>query len=246
MTLLKLVERMRNTLDDKGGTNGDWTDSSIQSRLRWTNEELIGYINEAERETAIRTHELIDAETSEVCQIDVVTGTHTYEIHNKIITIERAKLLTGLRPLSETSWKDIEAVRPDWETATGTPEYYMRDWQKGKIRLYPIPIADGTLNLNVYRLPLDDMELDSWDADEPEIDAQYQDKMLSWGMHLAYQKDEPNTLDPDKVMFYLQKFESEVGPSVNMYSIERRKKKNRQTGYGGIRQTTGGSSNRMR
>lgn len=237
---------MRTTLDDKGGTNADWSADDVQSRLRWTNEELADYINAAERETALRTHNLIESEYDRMCSISVVTGTASYDLHSKLLTIERAKLANEIHPLIEASWRDIEALRSDWETQTGRPEYYMRDLQKGKIRLYPIPIADDTMSLFCYRLPLSNMELDSWDSDEPELDEQYHTKMLSWAYHLAYQKDEPNTLDPDKVLFYSQKFDMEIGSPTNMYAYERRKRKNRGTPYSGISQTSFNSHDRVR
>lgn len=246
MTLRELITIMRDTLDDKGGRKVDWTDTTKQSLLRWTNEELTRYINAAERETAVRTHSLIESELSSVCKINVVAGTSTYKLHPKILMIENVQLDLGRYPLTEISWRDAQGMKPDWQTYEATPSDYMRDWQKGKIRIYPTPLVDDTLRLMTYRLPMSDMTMDNWESDDPEIDEQWQDKMLSWAMHMAYQKDEPNTLDPDKVMFYLQKYESEIGPQVNLYAIERRKQKNRQTGYGGIRQTTGGSHNRLR
>jgi hypothetical protein len=246
MTLKELIASMRTTLDDKGGTNGDWTADDVQSRLRWDNEELTRYINAAERETAIRTRNLIESESPSICTIAVTTGVSTYKVHPKIITIERAKLDNEIHPVSEISWRDAELTRPDWETYSARPEYYFRDWQKGKLRLYPTPIADDTLRLTVYKLPSSDMALDSWEADEPELDEQYHEKMLSWAFHLAYQKDEPNTLDPDKVLFYSQKFDMEIGLPVNMYADERRKRKNRGTRYGGISQTSFRSTTRVR
>ena len=237
---------MRTTLDDKGGSKVDWTDDSVQSLLRWSNEELTDYINAAERETAIRTNTLIESESTAVCRISVTAGTDVYKLHPKIITIERAKLENGLYPQEEISLRDAEGQRADWETYSKEPDYYFRDWQKGKIRIWPTPIADDTLRLMVYRLPLGDMDLENWESEEPEIHEQFQDKMLSWAMHLAYQKDEPNTLDPDKVLFYEQKYTAEIGPARDMYTLERRKRKSRQTGYGGIRQTSTNSNNRLR
>jgi hypothetical protein len=246
MTLKQLIARMRSTLDDKGGTNGDWTADDVQSRLRWDNEELAGYINAAERETALRTQNLIESESVAVCRIAVTAGTDMYKLHPKLLFIQRAKLDNELHPLSEISWRDAEGTRGDWDTYTARSEYYIRDLQKGKIRLYPTPIADGTLRFIATRLPLSDMELDSWEADEPELDEQYHEKMLSWAFHLAYQKDEPNTLDPDKVLYYSQKFDMEIGLPVNMYAYERRKRKNRGTGYAGIHQTSFNSADRLR
>ena len=246
MTLINLIKRMRSTLDDKGGTNGDWTLAEVQSRLRWDNEELIGYINAAERETAIRTQNLIESESTAVCALAITNGTDTYRLHKKLLSIERAKLDNEIHPLIEISWRDAEAMRPDWDTYIARPEYYIRDLQKGKVRLYPTPIADDTLRFITSRLPLSDMELDNWDGDEPELDEQYHEKMLSWAFHLAYQKDEPNTLDPDKVLYYSQKFDREIGPPVSMYAHERRKRKNRGTQYTGIPQTSFRSSSRLR
>ena len=56
MNLLQLVTHLRlYILDDSGGTGVDWeaitaTQNSSHNLLRWTNEELVAYINEAERQ----------------------------------------------------------------------------------------------------------------------------------------------------------------------------------------------------
>lgn len=236
MTLLELVTNLRTMLDDKGGDKDvDWTDEANIRLLRWSNATLVDYINEAERETATRTLVLTDASTVDIVEIDiVVASTALYDLSPKILHVRRAKQDAYPLSLRQVSWKDLESLDNEWTTRVGQPTMYILDWAKDKILLYPIPKVVDKLRLNVYRLPLDDMSRDSWEAEEPEIPEEYQIKMLSWAAHLAYNVDEPNILDPKRSEYFELKYDREIGPAVSMYSVDRKKKPKRQIRYGGI------------
>lgn len=233
MTLQELITDIRTRLlDDTGGAGTDWTLEASKRLLRWSNQELTELINEAMRETARRVKSITDNQT-----INVIAGTGSYSLDPLAFKIRRAKLasVTTAGTLDEVSWKDLDAMRPDWETRTGTPTHYMLDWEKGRVTLYPIPIVDDILNLNVYRYPESDMTLDNWDSDEPELEEEYQRNALYWAAKLAYEKDEPNSIDDERVIKMEATYISHFGVPESAYAIERKKRTKRSISYGGIK-----------
>ena len=234
MILLNLIAELRNLLDDKGGHSTDWELDASQSLLRWSNDELLVLLNEAEREVCRRTDLLSDNITEEVVDIDVITDEEHYTLSPLITKVRRYRLVSTDKTLEKVSWKDLEDIDPIWDSRTGTPTKIVDDLNTGQFKLYPIPIVDDTIKLIVYRLPLDDLVWANRDWQEPEIPAEYHRKMLHWAAHLAYEKDEPNTLDRNKSDYHRQKFEHEFGPKTDAYSQERKKRVNRGIKYGGL------------
>lgn len=237
MTLIELVTALRkNILQDTGGHGFDWEDSTNEEPLKWSNSELVDYINAGEQEIARRTRILTDATSTELTRINVKSGTHTYDLDTRIIDVTRAKLASARTSLVPISFEVLDSRYNSWESDTGTVYNYILDWEYGKIRLYRTPTEDGSLELRVVRLPLDPMTWDNRESAEPEIPAHMQYPMLYWAAHLAYQKDEPNTLDPERANYFEGKFANEVGPRTDFYSEQKRKmKRPRGITYGGIR-----------
>lgn len=235
MTLIELITELRNLLEDTGGHGIDWVNINNEHLLKWTNSELVLFLNEAEKEVARRTHILFDSETPEIVEIPVLVDEGSYVLHPSIIRIRRAKLDSQTRALDMTSWRDQEALDPDWENKNGTARSLIRDWSFGRIRLVAIPAIADTLRLSVYRLPLEDMEWTQRASAEPEIPIEYHQKLLYWAAHLAYEKDEPNTEDAKRSEIFELKFEREIGPKEDAYSQERKKRTKRNIAYGGIR-----------
>lgn len=196
MTLRDLLSLVRNEIDD------------VTAPYLWTDPELIEYAVDAENEAARRARLLIDSSTVAVCQIAVVAATAAYDLDSRVIFIRRGKLSSEELPLSRAQMRDLDNALPNWEADTGTPSHFVTDFETGKIRLYPIPTANTTLNLTVVRLPLADMN----DLDEsPEINARYHRSLRYWIMHRAYGKQDSETKDEKKSLENLAKFEQEFG-----------------------------------
>lgn len=196
MTLRELLEITRNELDD------------VEGKYLWSDEELIEYAVDAENEAARRARLLIDSSTAAVRQIAVVAGTALYDLDERVIFIRRAKLASEELPLRRAQMTDLDQYLPNWEADTDTPTHFVSDYETGKVRLYPIPTANGTLNMTVVRLPLNDMN--SLD-DTPEINARYHRSLRYWLMYRAYSKQDTETKDEGKAMKNLALFEAEFG-----------------------------------
>lgn len=241
MTLRELITALReDILDDDGGNGVDWTDETINVALRWNNAALTRFINEAQNEVVRRIKCIRDPSMT----ISVTAGESLYKLDDTILDIERAKLASNGRRLMEASWEDMEQNTKKWEDLTGEPQYFISDWQSGYIKLNPTPEADDVIHLVVERLPKKALRLAQWESDKPEIHEQWQYKMLNWAAHLAYVKDEPNSLDNKKGDLHENLFTRDFGYPDNAYAVQRKKAPKRPIVYGGIPQQSADTTNR--
>lgn len=232
MTLIQLIEHLRvSILDDTGGTAVDWTtvsETDIEAyQLRWSNEELTRFINEAQNKVC--SGSLVLRKSEEDFYINVVAGTAEYDYNPLIIKIKSAVLGSEAKELYPTEFEQLIGIK-DWRTKEHTPTHYVVDESAYKIRLYPIPVINDELQLIYNRLPLTPLDWATPDG-VPEIPEQYQIDMLDYAAHMAYMKDEANTLDPQKAITHLQKFNAQFSNNSAYTETRRRRTSNRGTRY---------------
>lgn len=236
MTLFDLVKHLRESiLDDTGGVGVNWedvTEDDIDNyQLRWSNEELSRFIAEAQRKAARNALMIRKSEETDF-DIAVVAGTAQYIYNSKIVRIKSVESDSNGKHLRPAEYEQIEGIR-NWRTKEGTPEYFIVDRNAKTIRLYPKPTEDDTLYLTYNRLPLVDPTWDLPDA-ELELPEEYQLDMLDYAAHMAYMKDEANSLDAQRAITFLQKFTANFG-EVSAYAEERRRRSaGRTIRYGGL------------
>ena len=68
--------------------------------------------------------------------------------------------------------------------------------EKHKLRAWPLPFDDATVELRVFRLPLEPIT-DIGDQ-ELEVDEQHHNALLLWMKHLAFSKQDAETFDRGK------------------------------------------------
>ena len=160
MTLYELVKHLRvSILDDRGGHGISWEDIEEDADevilLRWTNEELTSFINEAIRKVCRSTYVLKDIQSS--FAIDVVAGTNVYNLDSRIIKIKNTRLVSTGLPLELKEFEEVEDIS-NWDEVSGTPSDYIVDYQIGQIALYPNPDTNDTLKLWTIREELNPLE----------------------------------------------------------------------------------------
>ncbi len=177
--------------------------------LLWSLAEWTEYANDAENEACKRANLILDR-TSALSIINILSGTATYSIDEKILLIKRAKLSSGTEPLVKTSRRVLDATYPNWETDTGTVRSWLPDGTN-KITLYKSPTANTTLNLMISRLPSAPMLLVNKLTVSPEVDTQYHLGLVDWMLHRAYSKQDAETLDKGKAKEHLARFTKRFG-----------------------------------
>ena len=201
----------------------------------WGADDAQTYLDDAINEAADRARLLRDSTTPEICEVTIAAGTHTYPLDSRILSVIRAKLDLGRRPLDLTSTvaldRGIGASSSDarvrsnygwtgtsyglaWESLTGTPTRIAIDAQASgwTARLVPAPTVSDTLRLQVYRLPLDSL---TEDDDEPEINSRLHIRLVDWMKHLAYSKQDTETRNDKKAEMFANLFTSAFGERID-------------------------------
>jgi hypothetical protein len=129
------------------------------------------------------------------------------------LEILSVKYSADRKVLTPISLVDISSYIPLWDTLTsnsnGDMTNYILDYETGKIRLYPVPLAATTVYLTVSRLPLVDLDYTQQSV-SPEIKSQYHYYLPDGILYHAYQKDDDNTLDLQQSERYRNLWEQNI------------------------------------
>lgn len=171
----------------------DRVDDAVAPYL-WTDQEAWQYLDDAHREAAIRAR-LIRDSSSALRSLAFDIGATSVGLSPLVLDVLRARIDGTTSPLTIISVDHMDEDNPHWESALGgTPTCLVTETQGAALaaRLWPSPVAAGTLLLTVIRLPLSKLNTDD---DEPEIPSQYHERLIDWMMRQAYLKKDSETLD---------------------------------------------------
>ena len=172
----------------------------------WKESELIRYLNNSINEAAEKARLFLDSITPEICRIPILAADPgpDYLLDSRILQIESGKLSTQSRHLDRRTRAHLDQWFPNWRNAPpGDPRCFLTDYSEGYLTLHPKSNADATLYLTVYRLPLDQFDETSLE-DEPEINFRHHCRLVDGILAQAYNKDDSETLDPDKAARHLK------------------------------------------
>lgn len=172
----------------------------------WSDEELLGYLAEGQDEAAMRRVWIVDADTPEVCNYTVHSGEPLIPIHRSILRPRTVALDSARIQLPHVYAQDMAPIE-GWEGHAGTPTKWISNYSDQAIRLYPIPVQDDHIHLNVWRLPIRQLELDG----EVEVKRVWERRLLHWVTYRAFLKPGPKTFDPSRAMTGLSEFEATFG-----------------------------------
>lgn len=183
MTLTQLLTLVANRLDD------------TKEPYLWSDEELTSYANQRINKICELVPALRDDSTASVCTIPVVAGTRSYATDPKIIYISEARLDLESVPLIRTTLEEIRAFNPAWRDIDSTPRYFVTDLDVDQIMLYPEPIVNDTLHLNVVRYPLTPLVYTLANSMSPDIPERFHELLVPGITSLAYHKADAETED---------------------------------------------------
>jgi len=198
MTLAQLIAQFRTDAQDK-----------VASHL-FSDEDVTGWLNEAEAEACKRARLLHESADAAVCQIAVAAGTSTYPLHAALYEID----YIAFKPASETrrfdvklkSRESLDDAYPDWRERAGRPEFAIQS--DTSIRLAFTPDTAGVLHMEGFRLPLAPMVLTT---DTPEINAAHHTKLVHWALHRAFSVPDTETIDPNRAVLASAAFSDYFG-----------------------------------
>jgi hypothetical protein len=175
------------------------------------------FINEAQREVAIRARQFVDSKSA-FCTITVTAGQAEYALDPVIIVARRIEFVSSVGPnnrwaLRRTNFDTLDQHRPNWRNATSqSPEFCVQDLDERKLVIVPTPTAAATLKLTVWRYPVDVEKMDN-DGEEPAAQIpEHQHLFLAhWLCYRAQMTRDAETGDPTGSIDHLAAFEAAFG-----------------------------------
>lgn len=225
----ELAEIFRREVDD------------VAAPFLWSDEDISLYLDQAQREFARQTDCFLDSTTASVCRVPIAANQALVALSQLVTKIRRAELAATFRPVRVTTLAEMDegqitgrdyglSVPTQWRTATGEPRFAVEDYEPGKLLLAPIPTAADTLNLTVYRLPLNKIAIDSAAFEVKDEDHQYH--LLSYMQFLAYSRQDADTYSPKRAQAAKEQWLESV--SAARLAFRRKRFVPKAIAYGGI------------
>lgn len=183
----------------------------------WSDDEILLYLNEAEREAVRRSRSLVDSSTPDVCTIDAIPGVQSYDIDPRVIYIRRVRTSAHIDPVLPVHIQLIDNMDDRWETVQGRVENYVVGHESHKLVLVRIPKVAQTIRMTVVREPLNEMKSLS---DEPELAKRYHMQLLEYVYYRAYLKHDSEAENVGLAKLHYDNFEREFGSKELASSLE--------------------------
>lgn len=182
----------------------------VAEPVRWSDEEALEFLNDAQNEAARRTRYFVDSTTAAIAQLAVTQASGGLVALDPRVLFVRNVRFAGKRPLARRTMQDMQTMDPFWQDAgTGLPCVFIPDYQTGKLLFWPPPDADYIGLATVVRDPLAEVTKED---DALELPDRYLRNLRHWMAYRAYMKPDEETYDPARAAQSLALFEQEFGP----------------------------------
>lgn len=200
----------------------------------WSDEFIVGAIDDAQKQFARKTDGIPDSTTSAVVDLvvaldpDTQLYTDVLPLHSSILKIRSARRADTGRDIEVLNMEDMPARNMFFDGRSSRVRALVLGMDTDQVRLWPFPNEDVTIKLSVFRMPLVTIT-----DDEPlEIPAQHHRDLLLWVKHRAYSVHDAETFDKTKAEDFRVLFESFCARAKD--EQRRAKHKPRTVAYGGI------------
>lgn len=160
--------------------------------------DVTAWLNAAEQEACIRARLIHDVSTALVCSIAVTAPARSFVLHPSVIEITRAAFTptgsTTEQELYLTDRVEQDRMRPGWRTLVDVPQQAIQT--DTTLQLGCIPSTNGTIALEVYRLPIKNIEDSATEA--PEISGIHHRHLVQWALHRCYSRPDAEIYDQNR------------------------------------------------
>jgi len=164
----------------------------VETPYLWEDADVYRYMNDAQN-MFCRLTEGIEDSSSDVCRITVTAGTEWYPIDRKILKVREAVNMATGRPYEVVNMEKASLQGVLFNGRPGPLRLFVTGMEKHKLRAWPLPSEGATVELRVFRLPLEPIT-DIGDQ-ELEVDEQHRNALLLWMKSLAYMKQDADAYD---------------------------------------------------
>lgn len=178
-----------------------------------------------------------------LCMLPIIANVATYNLSPKVLQVKRCQLMSMTYPLpGPKSYSEIDELQPDWwgtrgtlgtagsystagtagtvgASGTGGCPYTFFNEPGNTITFILAPSANDIAALVVSRIPLTPFTLQI----SPEIEEKYHEGLMDWAAHLAYMKNDSDTINLNLAKVYEDKFSRAFGQLPDAYSDRMRK-----------------------
>ena len=173
--------------------------------------QVLALLTEAEQEACQRSHPIFDCDTAEVVEYAVAAEQSSVALDPRVWRVDHAAFtpdgaLRGAR-IELTGIDAIRDMQCGHSVISSRPSHAAHSG-RNTLTLYPAPSVAGTLHLDVYRLPLYDIE-DTFD--EPEIPAELHMGLVDWVLYRVYDTPDMELTDPQRAQRALADFTQRFG-----------------------------------
>ena len=204
----------------------------------WSDADVFRYMADAHRMYVRLIGGIADFD-SVATSLDVVAGESLFTIHPSVLRVMRATRRSDGGQIEVINSTDLGKIRSidysqvkqlQLDSKAGTVRYMMIGANKKSGKWVQIPETNDTVDLMVYRLPLQIVS----DADQEiyEVDEEHHIHLLDWMKHLAYKKQDADTFDKGRSDQFKADFETYCHQA--KAEVERFKHKTRVVSYGGL------------
>lgn len=210
----------------------------IELPYLWSDEEVFAYIDDAYK-MFVRMLGGVADNTSAITQVPITAGILTTPLDYRILKHRGVRLQSNNRPIELINLQDGPVVPT---SDYGVMYYAGNDRQPGRVRFMVIgeqddvarwaqaPIENDVALLSVFRLPLEDITLET---DEfVDVRPHHHLHFLKWMKHLAYAKQDAETFDRARSEENKKNFQEYCAFAKSEW--ERQKSKTRVVAYGGL------------
>lgn len=199
MTLEDLIRRFRTMAMDKAHP------------YLFADEDVIDWLNDAQRQACIRARLLREDANPAVCEIALAPGQRTYPLHKAVYELINARIVPagGGRArtvfLASREWMDENL--PDWRDEQGLAEFAIQD--DTSIRVVGSITAGDKMVIECYRTPLKAL---ANDIDKPEIHEAHHEHLIQWALHKGFSVPDSETFDQQRAERAEDMFARYFGP----------------------------------
>jgi len=216
-TTAELIAQARIDLDDPELPGSG---STPDEDCRWSNAELLSYLNRAIDEACLRARLLVDSTNSTVCTIAVKIGKAVYKLDDRVLLVLRARLDSQDVPLEKKGRDDLDKTVVDWEAKTGAPSSWIQDMDSNTIQLVSIPVEIDVLRIVVQRTQMHPLTWAQRARQQPEMHRINHFNLLQWVLHLCYSKHDDDTYDETKAKKHGGMFSGVFGERPDAWNME--------------------------
>ena len=168
----------------------------------WSDEEVWRYANDAYR-MFVRLIGGVPDFDSDICAVSVVPGEAVADIDPNIVRIMSATRRSDSNVIEIINSTDLGKMRSKdygqtkqlvMDSREGPVRYAVLGLRKNTLRWIQVPIEADTIDLVIYRLPLNTITGEGEELTDVEED--HHIHLLDWMKHLAYKKQDADTFNP--------------------------------------------------